>query len=216
MIDKIFYLLDELEKIYHNEAESPELGHDEPLDGLILTVLSQNTNDKNRDSAFTRLKAAYPEWQQVIKAGAREQLIRPAGLANTKSKRIIDILQIINHDFHEYSIKKLAKYEPDYMRKYLRNLPGVGAKTVACVMLFDFKLPAFPVDTHVERVTKRFGIADKKLSPEEISRLFESIVPPSRCLGGHVNIIAHGRKICHSRNPECKKCVLNEKCDKIL
>ena len=217
-MQKIFYLLDELEAIYHNEADSPELGHDEPLDGLILTVLSQNTNDKNRDSAFTRLKAACPDWEKVIKAGAREleDLIRPAGLANTKSKRIIDILNIINKDFHEYSIKKLANYEPDYMRKYLRDLPGVGAKTVACVMLFDFKLPAFPVDTHVERVTKRFGIADKKLSPEEISLMFESVVPPSRCLGGHVNIIAHGRAICHSRNPECKNCVLNEKCDKIL
>ena len=215
---KVFFVLDKLEKIYHNEAVPPELGHDDPLDGLILTVLSQNTNDRNRDSAFTNLKSLYPAWPDVIKAGhvKLEDAVRSAGLARTKAGRIIEILKIIHKDFGEYSLKKLEKRESDYIREYLRALPGVGAKTVACVMLFDMKIPAFPVDTHITRISKRTGIADEKNSPEEISEFFESVVPASRCLGGHVNIIAHGREICRSRNPKCKDCVLAVQCEFLL
>ena len=213
--NKIFFVLDELEKIYENEKCPPEIGHAEPLDGLILTILSQNTNDKNRDAAYKKLKSLYPQWQDVIKAGALklEDAVRTAGLARTKSERIINILNVIYKDFGEYSIKKLAKLNSEDIKKYLRALPGVGAKTVACVMLFDLKLPAFPVDTHVTRISKRVGIAEEKNSPEEISQLYEKIVPAKRCLGGHVNIIAHGRAVCHSRKPDCNKCVLASICD---
>ena len=212
---KIFYTLDKLEEVYHNEARSPELGHSEPLDGLILTIISQNTNDKNRDAAFANLKANFPNWPDVVKAGSEklESVIRTAGLARTKAERIIHILQKIHDDFHEYSIKRLAERTRDEMKSYLRALPGVGAKTVACVLLFDFKIAAFPVDTHVARVSKRVGIAPENFSPEEISSMLEEIVPAERCLGGHVNIIAHGRAVCHSRKPECKICVLNEVCN---
>ena len=213
--EKIFFILDELEKIYHNESRPPELGHDDPLDGLILTVLSQNTNDKNRDAAFTRLKTLYPAWPDVIKAGRvkLEEAVRSAGLAHTKAGRIINILNIIHEDFGEYSLEKLAEKESGDIREYLRAFPGVGAKTVACVMLFDMKRPAFPVDTHITRVSKRVGVAPEKTSPEEISRFYESIVPIPRCLGGHVNIIEHGRAICHARNPKCESCVLASKCE---
>ena len=216
--EKVFFVLDELEKIYHNEAVPPELGHEDLLDGLILTVLSQNTNDRNRDSAFANLKSIYPLWPDVIKAGQEklEAAVRCAGLAHTKAKRIIEILKIVHEDFGEYSLKKLAKRKSDYIREYLRVLPGVGAKTVACVMLFDMKIPAFPVDTHITRISKKTGIADEKNSPEEISEFFESVVPASRCLGGHVNIIAHGREICRSRNPKCKDCVLAVQCEFLL
>ena len=213
-ISKIFFTLDKLEEIYHNELCSPELGHAEPLDGLILTVLSQNTNDKNRDSAFTQLKNLYPTWPEVVKAGANnlEQAIKTAGLGHTKSERIIEILNQIYSDFGEYSIKKLSEFKPHDVRKYLRSLPGVGAKTAACVMLFDFKMAAFPVDTHITRIIKRLEIMPDKSTPEEISRSLELIIPFERCLGGHVNIIEHGRKICHSRKPDCKNCVLAEIC----
>ena len=213
--EKIFYVLDELEALYHNEARSPELGHTEPLDGLILTVLSQNTNDKNRDKAFANMKSLFPEWQNVIEAGASplEESIRTAGLAHTKAQRIITILNRIHDDFGEYSIRKLAGYSHDDMKRYLRELPGVGAKTVACTMLFDFKLKAFPVDTHVSRIARRVGIAPEKYSAEDISVMLERIVPEARCLGGHVNIIAHGRAVCHSQKPECMSCVLSGICD---
>ena len=212
--EKIFCVLDELEALYHNESSPPELGHSEPLDGLILTVLSQNTNDNNRDKAFANLKALFPEWQNVIDSGASEleASIRTAGLAHTKAQRIITILNTIYADFGEYSIKKLAAYSPDDMKKYLRELPGVGAKTVACTMLFDFGLKAFPVDTHVSRIARRVGIAPEKYSAEDISVMFERIVPEARCLGGHVNMIAHGRAVCHSQKPECISCILSGIC----
>ena len=212
---KIIRVLDALESQYHNEASPPELGHSEPLDGLILTVLSQNTNDINRDRAFANLKANYPEWQDVIDAGRErlESVIRTAGLAHTKAGRIMTILETVHENFNAYTIKPLSEYEPEFMKKYLRSLPGVGAKTVACTLLFDFKIPAFPVDTHVTRISKRVGIADSNASPEDISRMLEEIVPASRCLGGHVNMIAHGRAVCHSQRAECKSCVLSEICD---
>ena len=191
--------------------------HEEPLDGLILTVLSQNTNDKNRDMAFKNLKADFKDWQEVLKAGAEklENSIKPAGLANTKSLRIIEILTQIYKDFGEFSLKPLKNYDRDYIFNYLINFKGVGMKTVACVLLFDMGLKAFPVDTHVTRVSHRTGIADKNLKPDEISLMLEKIVPLEKCLGGHVNIIEHGRKICHARNPECEKCILakNNLCD---
>lgn len=203
-------MLDELEALYHNEARSPELGHTEPLDGLILTVLSQNTNDKNRDKAFADMKRLYPTWPDIVSAGASslEAAVRSAGLAHTKAQRIITILEKIHADFGEYSIKKLAEYTREDMCGYLRALPGVGAKTVACTVLFDFKRKAFPVDTHVSRVARRVGIVPENTSPEDISILLERVVPESRCLGGHMNMIAHGRAVCHSRKPECLSCVL--------
>lgn len=213
--NKIMTMLDALESEYHNEKYPPELGHPEPLDGLILTVLSQNTNDINRDRAFANLKANFPEWHDVINAGSErlEDAIRTAGLAHTKAVRIITILETIHENFGAYSIKPLAKYDTEYMKKYLRSLPGVGAKTVACTLLFDFKIPAFPVDTHITRISRRVGIVPEKFSPEEISHFLEEIVPASRCLGGHVNMIAHGRSVCHSQKPECKSCVLYDMCE---
>ena len=214
-------ILNELEKLYHNEAKQPELGHDEPLDGLILTVLSQNTNDKNRDAAFKRLKNKFPAWDDLAERQAQamrglrelEEAIRPAGLAPTKSRRILDILEIIKKDFGEYSIKELANRERNEIRKYLTSLPGVGAKTAACVMMFDLKVPAFPVDTHITRITKRTGLAEKNLAPDEISEMLEKIIPEKRFLGGHINLIEHGRKICKAQKPLCEKCKINSYCD---
>ena len=207
---KILRTLDLLENEYHNESRPPELGHPEPLDGLILTVLSQNTNDKNRDAAFTNLKANFPDWQSVVDAGAEnlEAVIRTAGLAHTKAQRIITILQKIHADFGGYSLHKLSGLGREEICSYLRALPGVGAKTVACVLLFDMKIKAFPVDTHVSRVARRVGLVPAKYSPEEICAEFERVVPEEKCLGGHVNMIAHGRAVCHSQKPECGQCVL--------
>lgn len=208
-------ILDALESQYHNEQYPPKLGHSEPLDGLILTVLSQNTNDINRDRAYENLKANFPTWPDVITAGESklEDSIRTAGLAHTKAGRIITILERVKSDFGDYSIRELAAHDREYIRKYLRALPGVGAKTVACTLLFDFGIPAFPVDTHITRISKRVGIAPEKFSPEEISLMLEDVVPESRCLGGHVNMIAHGRAVCHSQKPECNSCVLSKICN---
>ena len=216
-MSKVIRILDELETQYHNEENPPELGHSEPLDGLILTILSQNTNDINRDRAFTNMKALYPTWPDVISAGASglESAIKTAGLSHTKAGRIITVLEKIHADFGEYSILGLAMREREYVREYLRALPGVGAKTVACTMLFDFKIPAFPVDTHITRISRRTGISPIKSSPEEISNFLEKAVPETRYLGGHVNMIAHGRAVCHSQRPKCEGCVISSLCGKI-
>lgn len=214
-MNTVIRILDALESQYHNEQYPPKLGHDEPLDGLILTVLSQNTNDINRDRAYANLRARFHEWSDVADAGAGklEDAIRTAGLAHTKAGRIITILERVRNDFGAYSIRSLSGHDREYIREYLRALPGVGAKTVACTLLFDFGLPAFPVDTHITRISHRTGIAPEKSSPEEISRMLEDVVPESRCLGGHVNMIAHGRAVCHSQKPECVSCILSKICN---
>lgn len=206
--------LDSLEALYHNEASPPKLKHEEPLDGLILTVLSQNTNDRNRDTAFDRLKARFPTWEATAKAEveALEDAIRPAGLAPTKARRILTILEIIHRDFGGYSIIPLKERGRDEARDYLTALPGVGAKTAACVLLFDMELPAFPVDTHIGRVCRRVGFVPEKMSAEEISSLMEREVPPARYLGGHVNLIEHGRAVCRARKPLCENCPLMTLC----
>ncbi|MCR4818072.1 MAG: endonuclease III [Fretibacterium sp.] len=207
-------MLDRLEDLYHNEANPPDLKHGEPLDGLILTVLSQNTNDRNRDTAFGRLKARFPGWQDVAgaEAEALTEAIRPAGLAPTKARRILTILETIRRDFGEYSILRLKERGRDGARDYLTALPGVGAKTAACVLLFDLELPAFPVDTHIGRICRRVGFVPPKAPAEAISVLLEREVPPGRYLGGHVNLIDHGRAVCRARSPLCGSCPLTKLC----
>lgn len=207
-------VLDSLEELWRNESSPPELGHDEPLDGLILTVLSQNTNDRNRDAAFTRLKARFPDWEAAVRGGSVEieDAVRPAGLAPTKTGYILNILERVRSDFGEYSISSLKDRGREDARSYLRSLPGVGEKTAACVLMFDLKMPAFPVDTHVSRVCRRIGFVSETASADAICVLMEREVPPERYLGGHVNIIEHGRAICSARKPLCAECPLTELC----
>jgi endonuclease-3 len=207
-------VLDLLEMQWRNEETPLDLKHAEPLDGLMLTVLSQHTNDRNRDVAFARLKNRYPTWEETAAAGcdAVEEAIRPAGLAPTKTEYIMSILEVVLRDFGCYSIKALTEKSRNEARKYLLSLPGVGEKTAACVLLFDMGLPAFPVDTHVARVCQRLGFVPEKTSPEDICVLLEREVLPSRYLGGHINIIEHGREICRARKPVCRVCVVARLC----
>jgi len=201
-------VLDVLEGCWHNEESPPDMSHPEPLDGLVLTVLSQHTNDRNRDIAYARLKARCPDWESAAAAGYEVVLdaVRPAGLAPTKAKRILKILEIVLRDFGRYSISDLAGRGD--AKEYLLSLPGVGLKTAACVLLFDMKLPAFPVDTHITRVCRRIGFVPEKTSADNICAVMEREVPPSRYLGGHSNIIDHGRAICKARSPLCADCAI--------
>lgn len=209
-IDIVF---DVLEELWGNEKNEPRLGHEEPLDGLILTLLSQNTNDRNRDKGFTALKDSFPSWELVASASAEAiaDRIRPAGLAKTKSERMLQILASLKEKFGEYSLTTLKGKNNESVREYLSSLPGIGAKTVACVMLFDLGMSAFPVDTHIARFCRRMKWAEESLPPDEIQPLLEEWVPETRFLGGHVNIIEHGRGLCHARNPACGKCPLRSK-----
>ena len=214
--------LDSLESVYHNEKNHDklllEVRHEEPLDGLILTILSQNTNDKNRDAAFTKLKSNWDRWESVAALKPEELAvsIRVAGLSSIKSERIIFILNKIKSDFGEYSIKCLKNKEIDYVREYLSLFPGIGPKTISCVMLFELGLPSFPVDTHISRVCKRMGFVPKStkksITPEEISVFMEHNIPKERYLGSHVNIIEHGRNTCKAQKPNCGACSLSHEC----
>ena len=208
-------VLDLLENCWHNEKTPPDIAHSEPLDGLILTVLSQHTNDRNRDAAYARLKERHPTWDAAVAAGYDAVLdaVRPAGLAPTKAGRILEILEIVSRDFGRYSILPLTTRGRDEVKSYLLSLPGVGEKTAACVLLFDMGLPAFPVDTHITRICRRIGFVPENASAEEICALMEREVAPSRYLGGHVNIIEHGRAVCKARAPLCPNCAVSGLCD---
>ena len=210
-IDQVF---DGLEEMWGNESAPPNLTHDEPLDGLVLTLLSQNTNDRNRDRAFDALKSRFPGWEAAAGALSEDiaECIRPAGLAKTKSERMLRILDTIRKDFGVYSLKELNLWESTKVKEYLASLPGIGAKTIACVMLFDLGKPAFPVDTHIARFCRRMEWVSEKTAPEEIQILLEEWVPPERFYGGHINIIEHGRGICGARKPACGKCLIARLC----
>lgn len=208
-------VLDILEECWGMEESPRFVSTEDPLDGLILTVLSQNTNDRNRDTAFQRLKQRFPTWKDVHEAQPDdlEEAIRPAGLGPTKARRIAHLLSLIFETFGGFSLSSLLGWNPEEARSYLEALPGVGAKTAACVLVFDLGMPAFPVDTHVARICTRIGFVLPGTAPAEISRIMESYVSRDRYRGAHLNFIEHGRHVCRARKPDCDACPLCPFCN---
>jgi endonuclease-3 len=183
----------------------PELvPHEAPLDELVLTVLSQNTNDRNRDIAYGRLRERFGSWDEVRDAPRAEveEAIRPGGLAPTKSKVIQNILRALDGD----DLGWLADAPVEEGRDYLCSLPGVGRKTAACVLLFSYGLPDVPVDTHVFRVGTRLGLFRPGASLEEAHD--EMLRFADEAYELHVSLIRHGRRTCTARNPSCPECPL--------
>lgn len=214
-LEHILLVLSRLDSVYgHESTPSDAFATGEPLDGLMLTLLSQNTNDRNRDVAYGALRKKFPTWSDVARASKDEitLAIKYAGLGDIKAERMKAILAIIANDFGGYTLTRMREWDSDRVRAYLSNLRGIGPKTVACVMAFDLGLPAFPVDTHVARISRRLGWAGEKSTPEKIQIFLEKTVPPERCGGGHLNMIEHGRRICHARAPECSACVVADVC----
>ncbi|MDR1515932.1 MAG: endonuclease III [Synergistaceae bacterium] len=214
-LDHILFVLGELDAVYGFGAlPTDAYATGEPLDGLMLTLLSQNTNDRNRDMAYNALRAKHPSWADVaaLSPPSVAGLIKSAGLGDTKAARMIEILDKIYGDFGDFSLKKLFEWEPGRVREYLLALPGIGPKTVACVMAFDLGMPAFPVDTHVARISRRLGWASEKTPPHKIQDFLEATVPPEYCGAGHLNMIEHGRKVCRARNPLCGGCPVSAAC----
>lgn len=187
----------------------------DPVATLVSTILSQNTNDVNRDRAFERLRERFPTWEKVRDAPVEElvEAIRPAGLAPTKAPRIQEALRRIDTERGEISLDFLADLPVEEGREWLLAIPGVGPKTAAIVLLFALGRPAFPVDTHVHRVTQRLGLIPVGTSREKAHALLEQLVPPQIYYALHLNLIALGRAICHARNPEHERCVLRDTCD---
>ncbi len=185
-----------------------------PLDELISTILSQNTNDINRDRAFDSLRKAFPSWEQVRDAREEEvvEAIRPAGLANQKGPRIQNVLRGITDEVGSLDLGFLAEMPVEQARGWLLRFKGVGPKTAAIVLLFSLDKPAFPVDTHIYRVTGRLGLRPEKMSAEKAHAHLEEIFPPESYYDVHLNIIRHGREVCHARKPACQDCILNDIC----
>ncbi len=185
------------------------------LDELVSTILSQNTNDVNRDRAFTRLKKHFSTWEQVRDARLKDvvEAIRSAGLANQKGPRIQNILQAITAERGSLDVEFLRDLSSEDAWDWLNKFKGVGPKTTSIVLLFSLGKPAFPVDTHIQRVTGRIGLRPEKMSNEKAHQYLTEIFPPETYAAAHLNLIRLGREICHPRNPECVKCVLNSICD---
>ncbi|MCS7282946.1 MAG: histidine phosphatase family protein [Anaerolineae bacterium] len=186
----------------------------DPLAILVSTILSQNTNDTNRDRAYERMRARFPTWEAVRDAPLEDliEAIRPAGLAPTKAPRIQEALRRITAERGELSLDFLAQMPLEDARAWLLSIPGIGPKTAAIVLLFAFGRPAFPVDTHIYRVSRRLGLIPPRTTREQAHTLLEQMIPPDLYYPLHLNLIALGRDVCHPRNPECVRCVLQEDC----
>ncbi len=185
-----------------------------PLDELVCTILSQNTNDINRDRAFDELRRRFPSWEAVREADSAAVIdaIRVAGLANQKGPRIQAALRQISAERGELSLDFLRRLTPAEVRSWLTALKGVGPKTAAIVMLFSLDMPAFPVDTHVHRVSGRIGLRPPKMSAEKAHEHLADLLPPETYEVAHLNLIEHGRQICKAPTPRCEACMLTDLC----
>jgi endonuclease-3 len=185
-----------------------------PIDELVSTILSQNTNDDNRDLAYDRLKEAFPTWGGVMDAKTEDviEAIRPAGLANQKGPRIQNVLRLIQDERGDLDLTFLQQMPVDEARAWLLKFKGVGPKTAAIVLLFALDMPDFPVDTHIYRLSGRLGLRPEKMSADKAHQHLAELFPAEVFYNAHLNIIQHGRQVCHARTPECERCCLTDLC----
>ncbi|MGV7976134.1 MAG: endonuclease III domain-containing protein [Anaerolineaceae bacterium] len=191
------------------------------LDELVSTFLSQNTNDLNRDKAFDAIRARYANWDEVCEADPDEfmQVIRVAGLANQKGPNIQAALRRIREERGEIDLEWLKELPVEEAREWLLSFKGVGRKTTAIVLLFSLGMPAFPVDTHIYRVSGRIGLRPQKLDVDATHQYLEAAADPAQYYAMHLNLIRLGREICQARKPACARCPLVDICqypDKVL
>lgn len=186
-----------------------------PIDELISTILSQNTNDRNRDIAFERLKAKFKRWDDLIDASVSEIIsaIQVAGLANQKGPRIQQVLHEILTERGNLDLNFLSDLPVEEAKNWLMRFKGVGPKTASIVLQFSLGKPSFPVDTHIYRVTGRLGLRPEKMTVEDTHHFMESLFPPESYYACHLNIIRLGREICHARKPDCNNCPLINICN---
>jgi endonuclease-3 len=190
-------------------------GEEEPVDTLVETILSQNTTDKNSHRAFQILKRAYPRWEDMIGENPKRiaGLIRSGGLADMKAERILDALEFIRKSRGELCLDFLREMTPSQADQWLAQMKGVGPKTRGIILLFALRLPAFPVDTHIHRVTKRLGLIGQRVSREKAQEELAKLVPQEEFFNFHINLIEHGRAVCQARKPRCNTCKIRQLCD---
>ena len=186
---------------------------------LIFTVLTQHTSDRNAERAFQQLVdyfgiSSSNDWMKVLQATVAkiEPLIRSGGLSNIKAQRIKDILAQLFHTYDSFDLSFLAELPLPEAKRKLNELPGVGPKTTAVVLSFAFGMPAFPVDTHIHRVTKRLGLIAEQTSADDAHDKLEKIIGPDLVFSMHVYLITHGRQICKARKPLCSICPVEPQC----
>ena len=209
-------------KVYNllvGEYGIPERKPWDPMHELILTILSANTNDVNSGRAFRTLMERYDGDYDAIRTAPVDEIkqaIRVAGMYNQKAPRLIQTLGMVWAERGAYNIDHVADMSVTEGEAYLSRFPGVGHKTASIVLLFAFGKPAFPVDTHVQRLSQRLGISDPKASPAKIKAIWESGIlgdDPNEYFALHINLIQHGRAVCQARKPKCDECVLQALCD---
>lgn len=186
----------------------------DPLSELIFTILSQNTNDRNRDRAWASLWGRFGSWEEIERARRTsvEAAIRVGGLARTKSGVIQAVLRKVKSDNGSHDLENLRSLSMQEVESYLRTFKGIGLKTIRCVQIFSLGQPAFPVDTHIFRISKRLGLVPGNASPETAHAVMQELTPDKEVLPLHMNLIAHGRKVCKAVRPLCPECVLRRLC----
>jgi endonuclease-3 len=208
---QVRYITQNLEATYgvprHNRA-------DDPLDELILTILSQSTSDANSRRAFESLKKRFPDWEAARRArpSTIAAAIKSGGLANVKSVVIKNVLNEIKRRRGRLDLSFLRTISVAGAKEFLTSLKGIGPKTASCVLLFACRRPVFPMDTHIFRITRRLGLTPSSCSDERAHELMERLVPAGKHYSLHINLIHHGRQVCHPRNPDCQRCSLVEYC----
>jgi endonuclease-3 len=194
----------------------------DPVGGLVGTILSQHTSDINSDRAYQQLVTTFPTWEAVRDAPTYQvaEAIRSGGLANIKARRIQDVLHLLSEQQAAqgdtrplaHALDYLTQMQPEQAWRSLRELPGVGPKTAACVLMFNLDMPVMPIDTHVHRVSHRLGLIGPKVSANQAHEIFARVVPPEWVYPLHVNLIRHGRQVCHAQRPACQTCPLYGEC----
>lgn len=207
---RVLAIRDRLRELYGRPVNRP---HGRPIAELVRTILSQNTNDRNRDVAYERLREALPTWVDVRDADVEqvEAAIKPGGLSYTKAPRIQEVLRLLPVQDGEPALDWLAEADRDEALAFLVELPGVGRKTAACVMIFALGRPEIPVDTHVHRVGGRLGLFPERASFELAHDEMLAITDPEDAYELHVNLITHGRRVCRPK-PRCEECGLRRMC----
>ena len=186
----------------------------DPVDELVLTILSQNTSDLNSGRAFEAMRARYPTWEEVLAAPVDELAasIRSGGLSQQKAPRIQAALRRVLQERGEFRLDFLRDLPLQEAFAWLTSFAGIGHKTASIVLLFCFNRPAFPVDTHITRVSRRLGVSGPKATPEQISAIWIDLVPSDRFYALHLNLIRHGREVCKAPTPRCAACILADLC----
>lgn len=201
-------------RLRHNFGVTKNVCAD-PVSALVMGILSQNTNDRNRDRAFERLRGRFPDWRSLLDADEKEiaDAVSVAGMGNQRAKRIKSLFAFLERKFGKVDANPILSMKPDDAFRFLCDIDGIGAKTAAVFLLFCGNMPFFPVDTHIKRIMVRLGVFSPKTSAESMIEVLSSTIPPELHITLHLNLIELGRRICTARLAMCDVCPVSDLCE---